>query len=269
VALISKVLVLALAFTLNFFLFFFSTTLNFFLSFCCSLVITSFVYMVMKSCIEVVRELNNRFTDYEALYLFTIRSLKSLGSRRNLLSLLIEAYKVLHVQSEAQQKMKRIIGDTLRKKILKVKKENLLSVTELSSPLTKLTFSLLEKLDSVDEASLRDFMTSLHDLSFSLYLNAKKLREVMTVEKLKYKILQMASSMTLGFVMKTLFMFTKFSSTNITLNVFVFTSFALLSITIFTVFACIIQLRYPSLKDLILCLTIFIAVTLAPPHVWV
>lgn len=263
--LINKALILVLFFASNFFLFFFSTTSNFFLSSFCSLAITPFVYAVMKCCIEAVEKLSNRFTDYEALYLFATSFFKSLGSQRNLPSLLEEAYNASHARSEAQLKMKKMIGKMLRKRILKAEK-NPLSTTELSSPLTKLAFLLLEKLDFVDETSLRDFAASLHDLSFSLYLNAKKLKELITVEKLKYKVLQTASSMTLGFVIKTFFIFARFSSTNSVFNIFVFISFATLSIMLFTVFACIIQLRHPSLKDLSLCLATFITVMLIPPY---
>lgn len=268
VTFINKALPLVLIFTSNFFLFLLSTTSNFFLSLSCSLAVAFFVYMVMKSCIEVIAELNNRFVDYEVLHLFATKSFKSLASRRNLLSLLEEVYKVPNARSEAQLKMKRIVGGMLCKKILRAEERNLSSATKLSSPLTKLAFTLLEKLDFIDEVSLRALVTSLRDLSFSLHLNAKKLRELIAVEKLKYKVLQIASSMTLGFVIKTFFAFARFSSTNLVSNALIFASFALLSITIFTVFTCIVQLRYPSLKDLALCFAIFITVILMPPYEW-
>ena len=263
-ALVGKAVSLTLAFASNFFLFLFSMTSNFFLSFSCSLVTIFFVYIVVKGCIEVVTELTKRFTDYEALHLFATKSMKSLGRQRNLLSLLEEVYKTPCKRSEAQLKIRGIVGDLLCKKILKVKKKNFSGATRLSSPLTRLVFSLLEKLDSFDEASLKNFMTSLHDLSFSLYLNAKKLRELIAVERLKHKVLQIASSMTLGFVIKIFFAFTRFSSTNLTYNVLTFVSFALLSITIFTTLTCTIQLRHPSFKDLVLCFTLFVALACLP-----
>jgi hypothetical protein len=269
VAFIGKAFPLTLLFALNFLLFFFSTTSNFLLSSSCSLVIAFFVYAVIKGCIEVVAELNNRFTDYEALHLFATKSFKSLDSRRNLLSLLRETYEVPCTHSEAQFKMKKMVRDMLRKKILKAKGKNPSGTTKLSSPLTRLVFLLLEKLNFVDEVSLRNFAASLHDLSFSLYLNAKKLRELIAVERLKYKVLQIASSMTLGFVIKTFFVFARLSSMNLAPNIFVFTSFALLSITIFTAFAYIIQLRYPSFKNLTICLLIFVVLLFLPPYEWV
>jgi len=266
-ALIGKAVFLTLIFASNFFLFLFSITSNFFLSFSCCLTITFFVYMVMKGCIEIVTELANRFTDYEALHLFVTKSIKSLCRQRNLLSLLEEAYRMPCKGSEARLKMRRVIGDLLCKKILKGKRRNFSGATKLSSPLTRLVFSLLEKLGSIDEVSLRNFMTSLHDLSSSLYLNAKKLRELIAVEKFKHRVLQIASSMTLGFVIKTFFAFARFSSMNLTINVLVFASFALLSITIFTALSCVIQLRHPSFKDLALCFVLFAALVF-PLHGW-
>jgi hypothetical protein len=269
VAFAGKAISLTLVFASNFFLFLFSMTSNFFLSFSCSLTTIFFVYIVVKGCIEVVTELTERFTDYEALHLFVTKSIKSLGYQRNLLSLLEEVYKTPCKGSEAQLKIRGIVGGLLYKKILKVKKKNPSGAAKLSSPLTRLVFSLLEKLDSFDEASLKNFMTSLHDLTLSLYLNAKKLRELIAVERLKHRVLQIAFSMTLGFVIKTFFVFTRFSYTNLTSNVLTFVSLALLSITIFTTLTCAIQLRHPSFKDLTLCFTLFAALACLPLNGWV
>jgi len=217
----------------------------------------------------VVTELNNCFTDYEAFYSFTTKSIESLGRQRNLLSLLKETYKMSHKESEAQLKTKGIVRDLLYRRTSGAKRTNPSSATKISSPLTRLAFSLLEKLNLVDEASLRNLVTSLHDLSFSLHLNAKKLREFIVVEKLKYRVLQMASSMTLGLVMKTFFAFAKFSFVNPIPSALVFISFASLSITIFTVFTCIIQLRYPSFKDLAICFIILAVIIFLPPYGYV
>ena len=262
----NKAVFSSLIFALNFFLFFLSITLNFFLSSSCSLAIALFVYIVMKDCIEIVTELNNRFTDYEALHLLTIKSIESLSRRRNLPSLLEEVYKMPYKRSEALLKARKIVKGLLCKKILKVEKARASGGTRLSSPLARLVLSLLERLDFIDEISMRSLMISLHDLSFSLYLNAKKLRDLIAVERLKYRVLQMASAMTLGFVIKAFFTLVRFSSINLIPSICVFTSFALLSITIFTLFTYIIQLHHPSLKNLAICFTIFAALIFLPPY---
>ncbi len=267
--LIKKAVLSSLIFALNYFLFSSSITSNYFLSSSCSLAIALSVYIVMKSCIEVVTELNNRFTDYEALHLLIIRFIESLSNRRNLPSLLEEAYKMSYKRSEALLKAREMVKVMLCKKILKVKSARASGGTRPSSPLTRLALSLLEKLDFIDEISLRSLMISLHDLSFSLCLNAKKLRDLIAVEKLKYRVLQIASAMALGFIIKAFFTLAKFTSTNLTASVYVFTSFALLSITIFTLFTYIIQLHHPSLKNLAVCFTIFAALIFPPLYGWV
>lgn len=260
-----KVMLWAFLLASSYFCLFFSVTSNVLLSLSSSLLIFFFTYVTMRELAETITGLNARLTDYEALNLLATTLLSSLDSRRNLLSFLEGAYRSPDNRSQALLKMKNVVRKSLHQRIFKCKRLNN-QETRLSSPLTRLLFSLIGKLDFIDESSLKDFFISLHKLSFSLYLNAKKLKDLIVVEKVKYKVLQVASSMTLGFVIKTLSVFMKFSSSNISFSLFTFISFATLSITLFIVFPSIIHLRFPSFKDLAVCIFIFLTFMILPPY---
>lgn len=254
----------SLIFMSSYFFLFFSETSNIPASLGCSIFITPFAYITLRDLTNTVAELMSRLTDYESLNLFTFRLLSSLDSRKNLLSILEGICKSSDHKSLSSLKTKNAIRKVLYRRIFKCRRSHDQEVI-FSSPATKLFFSLVEKLDFIDEPSLKAFFTSLHKLSSSLRLNAKKLRAFIVAEKVKYKVLQVASSMTLGFMIKTLSIFMNFSSFALP-NLLTLTSFAILSIIFFIVFPSIIQLRHPSFKELALCIFIFLTFMISPPY---
>lgn len=260
-----KILFWVFLLALSYFFLFLSVSSNILISLSCFLLIIFFMYMTLRDLAEATTELTSRLTDYECLNLLTTKLLSSLDSRRNLLSLLEGVYKSSEHRSQALSRMRSAMKNTLYQRIFKCKRSDSREAM-ISSPLTKLLFSLIEKLDFVDESSLKVFFTSLHSLSSSLYLNAKKLKDLITAERLKYKVLQVASSMTLGFMIKMLSVFMRSSSSNASFNLLTFTSFAILSIMLFIVFPSIIHLRFPSFKELVLCIIIFLVFIVLPPY---
>ncbi|MEM1625377.1 MAG: hypothetical protein QXZ45_03640 [Candidatus Nezhaarchaeales archaeon] len=223
------------------------------------------MYITLRDLTRIIMELTDRLIDYECLNLFVTKSISSLNSRRNLLSLFDGIYKSSNYGSQAFLRMKSAIEKVLCQKIFNFKNFND-QEAKISSPLIKLLFSLVEKLDFIDEHSLRDFFTLLNSISSFIYFNIKKMKDLILVERLKYKVLQIASSMTLGFMIKTLSIFTTFSSPNASFNLITFISFATFSIMLFIAFPSIIHLRFPSFKDLALCIFIFLALIVLPPY---
>ncbi|TDA34770.1 hypothetical protein DSO06_04375 [Candidatus Nezhaarchaeota archaeon WYZ-LMO8] len=223
------------------------------------------VYVTLRDLAKITEELTDRLVDYECLNLLAARSISLLDSRRNLLSLFDGIYKSPTHRSHALLRMRLAVGKVLQQKIFKFKILND-QEARISSPLTKLLFSLIEKLDFIDEHSLRELFTSLHNISSYIYLNVKKLKELIAAERLKYKVLQTASSMTLGFMIKILSIFTILSSPNASFSLITFTFFAALSIMLFIVFSSIIHLRHPSFKELAFCIFIFLAFIVLPPY---
>lgn len=249
----------------SYFLLSFSATSNILVSLSCSLLISPFVYAVLRDLMRMVTELMNRLTDYESFDLFALKLLASLGHSRNLLSIMGDVYKSFNKKSRSSSRIKAFIKKVLYQRILKCKKLCDKDV-KFPSPTVEFLLSLMERLDFIDETSLKAFLTSLHNLSSFLRLNARKLRDFIAAEKVKYRVLQMASSMTLGFMIKMLSIFMNSSLFNVPLNLIVLTSFVVLSMIFFVVFPAIIHLRYPSFKEMALYIFIFLIFVILPPY---
>lgn len=259
-----KVMLCTILLASSYFLLSLSVTSNFLIALGCCAFISPFLYVTLQDLARVAKMLMDRLTDYESLNLLASKLLSFfLDGKRNIPSILKDVYKSSDYKLRSSLRMKRAVRKALYQRVFKCKRLHDQEV-KFSSPTTKFLFSLIGKLDFIDEPSLRAFLALLQRSSLSLLINAKKLKDFITAEKVKFKVLQIASSMTLGFMIKVSFVFMKFSSLSVLPGLFALASFASLSIVFFIIFPSIIHLRFPSLKELVFCLLIFVTFMILP-----
>lgn len=161
-------------FGLSFFTLSLSISSNALLSIACSLIVTFFIYTTIRDCLKFIIKLNDRLADYEFLYFLSNRLVSSIAEgRRNVLSLLKGAYRDTQNTPSTALRMRDTLRTLLYKKLLTIKNLKLANKTKVSSPLTNFILSIIRRLDFADEFSLRSLVISFHNLSFSVYSNAK------------------------------------------------------------------------------------------------
>lgn len=264
---VRKILLWVSLFGLSFFVLSLSISSNALLPIACSLIVTFFVYIAIRDCFNFIIELNDRLADYELLYLLSNGLVSSIiEGRRNLISLLEGACRNIQKTLPTALRARGTLRALLYKKLFINENSKLINKVKASSPLTNFILSIIGRLDFADEFSLKNIIVSLHYLSFSIYSNAKKLKELIAVERMKYRVLQTASAMTLGFIVKTFLMFIKFSYTSLSVDLLVVVAFSLFSIVLFVIFSSFVQLRHPSSKELVIPILVLIAFVVLPPY---
>ncbi|MHC1637437.1 MAG: hypothetical protein ACXQTU_04635 [Candidatus Nezhaarchaeales archaeon] len=223
-------------------------------------------FKILRECFALILSLNERTRDYREFSLFTAYLLALSRSNQNLDSLLVGVYNKYSNDRKGDSKFKILLEHLLYRKLFTKAPVNIerFRRNTLSSPFVRALWSILKKLDFIDKESLSDILFLSHKLSRDLCQNAENVKTFVKSEKLKFQVLQIATAMTLSFIIKTSLILMEYPfigvlSDPIALTFFTFT-FLLFSLS----FVPFLQLRTPSFKELVVSSLAFLAVLAFP-----
>jgi len=224
-------------------------------------------FKVFKESFDFISSLNERVDDYREFSLLTSHLLALTKLNHNLDSLLVEAYEKYTSDKGKNSKFKILLEDLLGKKIfreMQLNVRNSVREKKLSSPLIEVLWSTLKKLDSIDREGLSEILSLSYQLSRHLYQNARRVKALIKSEKIKFQVLQIATAMTLSFIIKTSFILMKYPLISTSFNPLTLIFFSLTFLLFSSSFVPLLQMRIPSFKELAPSLLAFLGVLAFP-----
>jgi len=220
---------------------------------------------IFKESFQFIQLLNKRIEDYKEFSFLASHLLALSKLNHNLDSLFVKTYEKYVAGKRRHSKFKTLLENMLKRRILvQLNTRSSKGKEEISSPFIKALWSIIKNLDSIDENSLSQILSSSYQLSKHLYQNAKRIKTFIKSERVKFQVLHIAAAMTLSFIIKTSFILAKYPFINVLSNPMILTLFSLIFILFSSSFTPLLQARFPSFKELAFSLLVFLAVLVFP-----
>ncbi|MDW8050307.1 MAG: hypothetical protein RMI99_04530 [Nitrososphaerota archaeon] len=223
-------------------------------------------FKALTAISSITSLLNDRIKEYKHFSSFVSHLLAASRLSHNVDSILVDVYG-RYVHNEKGFKLKTLLNQHLQKRLLTFSMQNNKNNFEgktTFSPFIETLWTLLRKVDIIDEKSLRGVLLMIHQLCRNVYNDAKRIKTFIRSEKLKFQVLQIATAMTLSFIIKTSMVLTRYPHIDFSLNVEALIASSLALLLSSLSFVPFLHLHQPSLKNLALSLFVFFIVLLLP-----